>query len=184
MVDIVGTKDLTDELAAWFQDNIGLPTEALFYDIAAKALGELQAKAQEALKQSVIDDAAKRKLWASERGLIYPYDYMQKYGISEQELRTAVDTHMLKSDYPPGANHSFGARVVTDRPLTPEELTQLANSVMLTANQAAERLGVDRKAFDRLKKKHNLEPFEMRHSRGSEWPFAVYKLADVDRLKV
>ncbi len=60
----------------------------------------------------------------------------------------------------------------------------LADTVMLTANQAAEQLGIDRKAFDRLKKKYNLQPLEMRRSPTSEWLFAVYKLADIDRLRV
>lgn len=188
---ISGTKDFTEErrakfaeaMAAWFQDSVGLPTEALFYDIAAKALAILQQQTLEAQNKQFTDEVARQKQWAADKGMLYAKDYLEKYGISEQELRTAVDTHLLKSDYPPGRGHSFWNRVIDDRPLTTDERATLANSVMLTANQAAEYLGIERKAFDRLKKKHNLQPFEMRRTRGSEWPFAVFKQSDIDRLK-
>lgn len=191
MADLLSTNDLTeerrrklgDELAAWFESTIGLPTEMLFYDIAGKALAELQARANAAQKQAAMDETARRNQWLTDRNMLYAKAYLEKYGMSEQELRAAVESRLIKSETPPGRGYSFWNKAIDDRPLSTDELAQLADSVLLTANQAAERLGIDRKAFDRLKKKHNLQAAEMRRTRGSEWPFAVYKLSDIDRMK-
>lgn len=192
MAEILSTKDFSDDrrqklataLADWFQLNIGLPTEILFYDIAGKALSELQARSIETQKQQIAEEVDRRKQWATERGMIYAKEYQTKYDLSEQELRTAIEKRIVKSQNAPGRGYSFWNRVIEDRPLTPDELVALGNIVMLTANQAAERLGIDRKAFDKLKKQHGLQAAEMRRTRGSEWPFAVYKQSDIDRLKV
>jgi len=166
---ISSTKDLTEErrtklaaeLASWFADKVGLSTEMLFYDITGKALVILQDQVAEARQQQVADDLARRRLWAAERGMIYAGDYLKKYGINEQELKAAVGSRMLKSDTTPSGRDGFWDHVVTDRALTPEERVALSESVRWPPNHVAERL-----AFDHLKYEDNLQPVEMRRSRG------------------
>lgn len=175
--------ELAEALADWFQDRLGLPTELLFADITNKAYALLSARSLEAHQNQAQAEVDKSKQWAAERGLIYLKAYLDKYGISEHELRAALDTGMLRYTFPPGRGGGFWSRVTDDRPLTADELVSLADRVLLTANQAAERLGIDRATFDRLKKKHKLEPAEMRRTHQSKWPFAVYRQSDIDRLQ-
>jgi hypothetical protein len=58
--------------------------------------------------------------------------------------------------------------------------------MLLTANQAAEHLGTSRGSLGYRRRKAGIQRHPQagtRQRQGEEWPFAMFRLADVERLR-
>ena len=168
------------------------PDEALYTDVMIDAFERarqiVEQHRQAIAQQQVADLEARAAAWRADRGLLTSAEYMVKYKLSKAQFAVAAHIGFLRS-YPHPANlYSHGAqmskwdRAYEDRPLTPDELRTVADGVLLTANQAAAYLDITRAAFDKLKKKRGLQAAEYRRGNAA-YPYALYRLADVDRLQ-
>jgi hypothetical protein len=126
-----------------------------------------------------------RGAWIAEHGLLTWQETQERLGLTTQELYAAKDLDLVQSLEVPV--QTLGSTFMHDRvlevhELTPAERTQIAENVLLTRVQAAERLGITPAKFDSLRKRAGIK--HAKAARGdSGWPMYLYRQSDVDRLR-
>lgn len=128
----------------------------------------------------------KRNEYIKSQGWVNYSDAADLLGISESEFRFAFEKGMIAAVRTPweGSTAYYGNNYY-DRAklsLTDEQRREIRQSTLLTKWQAAERLGIDAKVFDKIKKKAHLQHAAV-YPTNSGWPGYLYRQEDVDGLK-
>jgi hypothetical protein len=105
--------------------------------------------------------AMKRVKFKAERGVLGPAEYRAKYGLSEKEFMIAVDRGWITGVNSPLSYNTYSsgryADFFVDKPIPDDKRAMLPELLNMTAWQAADYLGIEKKEFDKLRKKHNIQ---------------------------
>jgi hypothetical protein len=149
----------------------------LWPDIAERI--EQEARDREARRLAEIDE--RRRIWAEEQGLVDTPALAARLGLDERELATAERLGFVaQREWPVELRKpiEYGPRFWSGlydlaTILTDAQRREIAETVLLSREEAAERLGVSAAQFDHLRKQAGLNP----NIAGR------YRLCDVDALR-
>lgn len=131
------------------------------------------------------DEAARHDEYIRQHGYLNHAQSAATLGLNEYEFRLAFERQMIKQARIPGVEYSSYFKQCYYDPsqiaLTDEQRAILKKDALLTSWQAAERLGIDIKKFDRIKK-GRINFFDT-YPTNSDYPGYLWRQGDVDSLK-